>query len=69
MAEHMADTMFALSTPSRLQILMCLRAGARQGLHPSDRSIGLLARHDIAAFDEIDEAVADADGGGLPRFG
>jgi DNA-binding transcriptional ArsR family regulator len=29
MAERMADTMFALSTPSRLQILMCLRAGPR----------------------------------------
>jgi DNA-binding transcriptional ArsR family regulator len=25
----MADTMFALSTPSRLQILVCLRAGPR----------------------------------------
>jgi DNA-binding transcriptional ArsR family regulator len=29
MAERMADTMFALSTPSRLQILVCLRAGPR----------------------------------------
>jgi DNA-binding transcriptional ArsR family regulator len=29
MAERMADTMFALSTPSRLQILVCLRAAPR----------------------------------------
>lgn len=29
MAERMADTMFALSTPSRLQILLCLRAAPR----------------------------------------
>jgi DNA-binding transcriptional ArsR family regulator len=29
MAERMADTMFALSTPSRLQILMSLRAAPR----------------------------------------
>jgi ArsR family transcriptional regulator, nickel/cobalt-responsive transcriptional repressor len=29
MAERMADTMFALSTPSRLQILICLRAAPR----------------------------------------
>lgn len=28
-AERMADTMFALSTPSRLQILVCLRSGPR----------------------------------------
>ena len=28
-AELVADTMFALSTPSRLQILACLRAGPR----------------------------------------
>ena len=28
-AEQIADTMFALSTPSRLQILGCLRAGPR----------------------------------------
>jgi DNA-binding transcriptional ArsR family regulator len=28
-AERMADTMFALSTPSRLQILVCLRSGTR----------------------------------------
>lgn len=28
-AERLADTMFALSTPSRLQILACLRAGPR----------------------------------------
>jgi DNA-binding transcriptional ArsR family regulator len=28
-AERVADTMFALSTPSRLRILMCLRAGPR----------------------------------------
>lgn len=26
-AERMADTMFALSTPNRLQILVCLRSG------------------------------------------
>jgi ArsR family transcriptional regulator, nickel/cobalt-responsive transcriptional repressor len=26
-AERVADTMFALSTPSRLRILMCLRSG------------------------------------------
>ncbi|MGO9958637.1 MAG: ArsR/SmtB family transcription factor [Solirubrobacteraceae bacterium] len=26
-AERLADTMFALSTPSRLQILVCLRSG------------------------------------------
>ncbi|MGO9790613.1 MAG: ArsR/SmtB family transcription factor [Solirubrobacteraceae bacterium] len=29
MAERMADTMFALSTPSRLQILVCLRGAPR----------------------------------------
>ena len=29
LAERMADTMFALSTPSRLQILVCLRAAPR----------------------------------------
>jgi DNA-binding transcriptional ArsR family regulator len=29
MAERMADTMFALSTPSRLQILVCLRVTPR----------------------------------------
>jgi DNA-binding transcriptional ArsR family regulator len=29
MAERVAETMFALSTPSRLQILICLRAGPR----------------------------------------
>jgi ArsR family transcriptional regulator, nickel/cobalt-responsive transcriptional repressor len=29
MAERMADTMFALSTPSRLQILVCLRVAPR----------------------------------------
>jgi DNA-binding transcriptional ArsR family regulator len=29
MAERMADTMFALSTPSRLQILVCLRTAPR----------------------------------------
>ena len=29
MAERLADTMFALSTPSRLQILVCLRAAPR----------------------------------------
>jgi DNA-binding transcriptional ArsR family regulator len=28
-AERMADTMFALSTPNRLQILVCLRSGPR----------------------------------------
>jgi DNA-binding transcriptional ArsR family regulator len=28
-AQRVADTMFALSTPSRLQILACLRAGPR----------------------------------------
>ena len=28
-AQRVADTMFALSTPSRLQILVCLRAGPR----------------------------------------
>jgi len=28
-AQRAADTMFALSTPSRLQILACLRAGPR----------------------------------------
>jgi DNA-binding transcriptional ArsR family regulator len=27
LAERLADTMFALGTPSRLQILVCLRAG------------------------------------------
>jgi ArsR family transcriptional regulator, nickel/cobalt-responsive transcriptional repressor len=27
--QRVADTMFALSTPSRLKILMCLRAGPR----------------------------------------
>jgi ArsR family transcriptional regulator, nickel/cobalt-responsive transcriptional repressor len=29
LAERLADTMFALATPSRLQILVCLRAGPR----------------------------------------
>ncbi len=29
MAERLADTMFALSTPSRLQILVCLRTAPR----------------------------------------
>jgi DNA-binding transcriptional ArsR family regulator len=29
MAERIADTMFALSTPSRLQILVCPRSGPR----------------------------------------
>ena len=29
LAERLADTMFALATPSRLQILVCLRDGPR----------------------------------------